>query len=139
PPAFQAPKPQPVVSPSGDIRQDFYQALSKAGLEHSADAIQHSEVKLNGQKLLIRIPKAMMLLLKDPAVERVAAQVAGKPVRVRLEACENISAAPVAASNEKAASPERELRERALSHPSVKRFQELFPDAQVRTVRNLNE
>jgi hypothetical protein len=31
------------------------------------------------------------------------------------------------------------LRERALEHPGVKRFQELFPDAQVRTVRNLNE
>jgi hypothetical protein len=26
-----------------------------------------------------------------------------------------------------------------LSHPDVKRFQELFPGAQVRTVRNLNE
>ncbi|MBV8894943.1 MAG: DNA polymerase III subunit gamma/tau [Acidobacteriaceae bacterium] len=146
PPAFQAPKPQPVLSPpspvaqpSGDIRQDLCQALSKAGLEHSADAIQHAEVKLNGQELLIRVPKAMMLLLKDPGVERVAAQVAGKPVRVRLEAGENISAAPVTPSNEKPASPESELRERALSHPSVKRFQELFPDAQVRTVRNLNE
>ncbi len=32
-----------------------------------------------------------------------------------------------------------EVRERALSHPGVKRFQELFPGAQIRTVRNLNE
>ena len=29
--------------------------------------------------------------------------------------------------------------ERALAHPEVQRFQELFPDSQVRTVRNLKE
>jgi DNA polymerase-3 subunit gamma/tau len=128
----------PSPAPSGDFRQDLYQALSKAGMEHSADAIQHSEVSLKGQEILIRAPKALMLLLKDPGVERVAAQVAGKPVRVRLEAGENVNAAPVAAA-QKPASPDSELRERALSHPSVKRFQELFPGAQVRNVRNLNE
>ena len=31
------------------------------------------------------------------------------------------------------------VTERALSHPGVKRFQELFPGAHVRAVRNLNE
>ncbi len=121
-----------------NFKQDFYAALSKAGMEHSADAVQHSEVSLNGQEVLIRTPKAMMLLLKDPGVERVAAQAAGRPVRVRLEVSENVHAAPVAVA-EKPASPDSELRERALSHPGVKRFQELFPGAQVRTVRNLNE
>jgi len=34
---------------------------------------------------------------------------------------------------------ENDSRQRALSHPGVMRFQELFPGAQVRTVRNLNE
>jgi hypothetical protein len=29
--------------------------------------------------------------------------------------------------------------ERALAHPEVRRFQEMFPDAQVRVVRNLKE
>jgi hypothetical protein len=28
---------------------------------------------------------------------------------------------------------------RALTHPEVRRFQEMFPDAQVRVVRNLKE
>ena len=36
-------------------------------------------------------------------------------------------------------SPEDDVSERALSHPEVRRFQEMFPDAQVRTVRNLKE
>jgi DNA polymerase-3 subunit gamma/tau len=150
PPAFQAPAPAkapaenavvetPVTRAStGDLRQDLYQALCKAGMEHSADAIQHAEVSMSGADILVRAPKAMMLLLKDPGVERVASQIAGKPVRVRLEAGEVVNSAPIRAA-EKPPSAESELRERALSHPGVKRFQELFPDAQVRTVRNLNE
>ncbi len=155
-PAFQAPavskagteknsiqKPASEIAPeplaaTGDLRHDLYQALSRAGMEHTADAIQQAEVSVNGQEILIRAPKAMMLLLKDPGMDRVAAQVAGKPVRVRLEVNESIAASPVPVA-EKPASPDSELRQRALSHPGVKRFQELFPGAQVRTVRNLNE
>jgi hypothetical protein len=34
---------------------------------------------------------------------------------------------------------EEETTQRALAHPDVQRFQELFPDAQVRAVRNLKE
>ena len=107
-------------------------------MDHSADAVQHSEVRLQGNDLLIRAPKPMMLLLKDQAVERIATQVVQKPVRVRVEVGENIAPAPVAFV-EKPAGEEGEVRQRALSHPGVKRFQEIFPGAQVRTVRNLNE
>jgi hypothetical protein len=32
-----------------------------------------------------------------------------------------------------------EAAERALAHPEVKRIQELFPESQVRAVRNLKE
>jgi hypothetical protein len=35
--------------------------------------------------------------------------------------------------------PQDDASERALSHPEVRRFQETFPDAQVRVVRNLKE
>jgi len=35
------------------------------------------------------------------------------------------------------AKPPDDVSERALAHPEVKRFQETFPDAQVRAVRNL--
>jgi hypothetical protein len=58
-------------------------------------------------------------------------------VRIRFEPTASaVAPAPV----EKApAAEESELRQRALSHPGVKRFQELFPEAQVRAVRNLSE
>jgi hypothetical protein len=76
-------------------------------------------------------------LLKDPNVQRIAAEVAGRPVRVRTEVGEGVAAPPPSSS--KPDGEDSQVRQRALSHPGVKRFQELFPDAQVRTVRNLNE
>jgi hypothetical protein len=145
PPAFQvSAKPSSAqASPSAptikeDLAQTLHTALSKAGLNFTADALQHSGVSLEGAELVVRAPKAMLLSLKDPALQRVASEVLGKAVRVRVEAGENLAPAP-AATPLTNTGPEASLRERALSHPGVKRFQELFPDAQVRTVRNLNE
>jgi DNA polymerase-3 subunit gamma/tau len=140
-PAPVASPAQPAARSSGrasDLRQDLHDALCKAGMDHSADAVQHSEVRLEGAELVIRAPKNMTLLLRDAGVQRIAAQVLNKPVRVRVEAgAEAAAAQPM--TNEAAVSGDAELRERALSHPGVKRFQELFPGAQVRTVRDLNE
>jgi DNA polymerase-3 subunit gamma/tau len=126
-------------SKAGDLRQDLHDALSKAGMTFSADAIRNSEVSLGSGELLVRVPKAMTLAVKDPAVQRVAAQVVGKPVRVRVEVAENLAASAPPEPIRNAVGGDTGLRERALSHPGVKRFQEVFPDAQVRTVRNLNE
>jgi DNA polymerase-3 subunit gamma/tau len=144
PPAFQAPPKSgagPVTPPAAgteNLSQLLYEALCKAGSNFTADAVQHSQISLQGSELLIRAPKTMLFSLKDPSMERAASEVLGKPVRVRVEAGENLSASPVAVSAPEAGT-DRDLRERALSHPGVKRFQELFPDAHVRTVRNLNE
>lgn len=125
---------------AGDLREDLRDALLNAGMTFSADAIGHSELSLENSDLVVRAPKSMTLAVKDPAVQRIAAQVTGKPVRVRVEIAENaIVSAAAADATRNAASGDAELRERALSHPGVKRFQEAFPGAQVRTVRNLNE
>jgi DNA polymerase-3 subunit gamma/tau len=149
PPAFQAPAqaapktppvepPAPVpAAPTGDLRQDLHAALTKEGLNFSADAILQADVSVQGSDLLVRGSKTLSFALKDPAIQRVAAQVLGKPVRVKFEAGESSKAAPPVPV--RSAGEDSELRARALSHPGVKRFQELFPDAQVRTVRNLNE
>jgi DNA polymerase-3 subunit gamma/tau len=153
PPAFQAPPvqttpkmtiesppvapPIAVAAPTGDLRQDLHAALSKEGLHFSADAILQADVSAQGSDLLVRGAKTLSFALKDPAIQRVASQVLGKPVRVKFEVGESNKAA--APSPQRSAGDDPDLRARALSHPGVKRFQELFPDAQVRTVRNLNE
>ena len=61
--------------------------------------------------------------------------MAGRQVRVVVKVGEG-AATPVAAPK---AAPVDEVSTRALEHPEVKRFQEMFPDSQVRAVRNLKE
>ncbi|MBV9156651.1 MAG: DNA polymerase III subunit gamma/tau [Acidobacteriaceae bacterium] len=140
PPPFHAPqKPAAPVNQveNGDLRQVLYGALRHAGMNTTADALHSSEVQLQGNELVIKAPKVMTLALREGAVQRIASEAFGKPVRVRVEGCEN--APSVESLPPENAKTEDEVRERALSHPGVKRFQELFPGAQVRTVRNLNE
>jgi DNA polymerase-3 subunit gamma/tau len=136
-PAPAAPKAPPPSVATGNLKQDLYQALSKEGMNISADAIEQAEVAVQGADLVLKGPKSLSFALKDKSIERLAAQILGKPVRIRFEPTAN---AVVAVPVEKApAAEESELRQRALSHPGVKRFQELFPEAQVRAVRNLSE
>jgi len=142
PPAFQAPaptKPAPEAAPAAtsDLKQGLHQALSKEGLNFSGDAVLQAEITLQGAELIIRAPKSLSFSLKDPAIQRIANQLLGKPVKVRFEPDE--STAPAAALAAQNPTDDSELRQRALSHPGVKRFQERFPNAQVRAVRNLSE
>jgi hypothetical protein len=97
------------------------------------------EAELKGGELVLTGPKGSLFSLKDPKVQAVAAQVAGKPVKIRLEAGAAAASSGVVTKSSNGKDTDSALRERALEHPGVKRFQELFPDAQVRTVRNLNE
>jgi DNA polymerase III subunit gamma/tau len=152
-PAAQQPASQPVTAQpakakpeDGDLKSRLQEALSTAGLTFSADALRLAEVSLKGSELTFRAPQTMLLALRDKDVARVAVQVLGRPIKVVTEAVskvsnsgENGSPAREAARAMDGAGEDSELRERALSHPGVKRFQELFPNAQVRAVRNLNE
>ncbi len=144
-PVQPTPAPTPAVRevsppvPDGNLKQNFYDALCTAGLQFSADALMHCDVELKGGDLVLRGPKGSLFSLKDSKVQTVAAQVLGKPVKIRLETGEAAASSGVVTKAANGKDTDSEVRERALDHPGVKRFQELFPDAQVRTVRNLNE
>ena len=127
------------VAKTGDLRQDLLDAFRNAGLSTTADALQVSEVRLQGSDLLIHTPKHFAFTLREAVVQRLASEVIGKPIRVRVEVADNMTITSAPTSSERPATEDSDLRRRALSHPEVKRFQELFPGAQVRTVRNLNE
>jgi hypothetical protein len=77
------------------------------------------------------------MYLKDPVLDATVKRLAGRPVRIAIKIGE-VNAAPAPQSQPRSAQGDAEATERALSHPEVKRFQELFP-GQVRTVRNLKE
>ena len=156
PPSFQAPAPAKVaptpepppdksVAPpeapqaSGNLAADLHDAFRKAGMEYSADAIQQCEVQLQGGDLVLRAPKAAMMPLRDASVQKIAAQVIGRPIRIRFELGEGKALPQSNGVTEPVPAGDADVRERALSHPGVKHFQELFPGAQIRAVRNLNE
>jgi len=141
PPAFQVPATVAPAAPSSenqDVRRVLHKAFCEAGMNTTADALHSSDVRLQGSELVIKTSRAMTLALREPAVQRIASEAIGKPVRVRIQIGDDIAAGQNA-SSENTAVDESEIRQRALSDPGVKRFQELFPGAQVRTVRNLNE
>jgi len=128
-PSFQA------ASVEGDFRTRLLATLHESKLTHVADAVGHSEVAETPAEITFTAPKMYQMFLKGQEFEAAVRRVAGRTVRITLKVGE---AAPVAT---KAAEPPKtdEAAERALAHPEVKRIQELFPESQVRAVRNLKE
>jgi DNA polymerase III subunit gamma/tau len=134
---------EPIPDPkTADWRASLHAALIQQGLTHTADAIEHSQLSFNGGELTITTTRMYTIALKsDAALQRTVQQLAGRPVKITLKqgepAITGAASSPV--PNEAAGPPGQEVSERALSHPEVKRFTELFPDAHVRTVRNLKD
>ncbi len=124
-----------------DLRSRLRGALTEAKLTHVADALEHSELAESPNELVFTTPKMYQLFLQQTAFEALAKKLAGRPVRVTIQVGEPAPASVPAAkaAGETAPKPADEAATRALAHPEVKRFQEMFPGAQVRTVRNLKD
>jgi DNA polymerase-3 subunit gamma/tau len=128
------------VAASGDLRTRLHAALIEAKQMHVADALEHSDVVEAGNEILFTTPAMYTFYLKQPDFEAAVRKVLGRPVKLTVKAGEAAHSPVAAASPSQTAAPkEDEVTARALSHPEVRKFQELFPDSQVRTVRNLRE
>jgi len=137
-PGLAGPAAAPLTPLAGnDLRSRLHAALLEAKLTHVADALEHSQLAESPNELVFTTPKMYQLYLKQAEFESAAKRLAGRAVRVTVRVGEpaGLSAPPAAAAPKR----EDEATARALAHPDVKRFQELFPDAQVRTVRNLKD
>ena len=124
---------------SGDLRTRIHAALIESKQVHLADAVEHSAVAESANEVIFTTSKMFQMFLKDPALEAVVKRVVGRPVRLSIKIGTVDAPAPMTTAAPKPATQDTETTERALSHPEVKRFQEMFPDAQLRTVRNLKE
>jgi DNA polymerase III subunit gamma/tau len=136
------PKSVPAAAPvsaelTGDFRVRLLGALQEAKLTHVADAVEHSEIAESGAEIIFTAPKMYQLFLKGSEFEAAVKRAAGRPVKLTLKIGD--AAASGTPAPKPAAPAADEATERALSHPEVKRFQELFPESQVRAVRNLKE
>ena len=131
----EPPRPAPAAV-SGDLRARLHAALVEAGQNFTADAVEQSEVTERGSEIVFLSPKEFALTLRSAGLDTFLKQMLGKPVKVSVETGQPAAAAvPLA----KAPEPADAAAERALAHPEVQRFQALFPDAQVRTVRDLKQ
>ncbi|MBI1895317.1 MAG: DNA polymerase III subunit gamma/tau [Acidobacteria bacterium] len=134
-PAPEAPPPPP-APPAGNLRVQLADALRALGMTFTADAVEHSLVTEAAGEVAFTTPKEFSMAMNEADL-RKALQSLGRPARMRFDFSEEPVNVPV--ERPAGAVSEDELTRRALSHPDVKRFQELFPGAQVRAVRNLKE
>ena len=137
PPApADAPEAAPPPSES-NWRERLHAALLAAGHTFLADAIEHSRLIVTESELVVETLREFSLTLKDKdkKLAGIVKELAGRPLKISVRIVEP-SAAPAAADPK---DNEDETVRRALSHPEVERFRQLFPDSQVRAVRNLKE
>jgi DNA polymerase-3 subunit gamma/tau len=137
--APQAPVAQSPKAPTGgSLRSRLHAALIEAKQANLADALEHSELAESDVELVFTTPKMYQMFLKDAAFAAAVKGVLGKAVKITIK----LGDAPrTAAEPSSAAQPVQNdaASERALGHPEVQRFKELFPESQVRAVRNLRE
>jgi DNA polymerase-3 subunit gamma/tau len=130
PPAVAA-----VPSPSDDWRAKLHGALTETGLTFTADAIAQSEVALVNNELQITASKQFTLDLGNEEIRTALKHLGFPALRFKINFGE-VKAAQ--APMPKPTMKEDEVTERALAHPEVQRFRDLF-GGEVRTVRNLKE
>ncbi len=125
--------PATASAPSAPWRDRLHSALLEAGMQFTADAVEHSQVNESNGELHFVTPEEFSLAMNEKDILKVVQKIAGRPMRIKIVLGNpDAVAAPLA-------KPKDDVSERALAHPEVRRFQELFPDAQVRQVRNLKQ
>ncbi|MEP7352891.1 MAG: hypothetical protein ABI824_06635 [Acidobacteriota bacterium] len=111
-----------------------------------ADVLERIQVEEAGNEIIFTTSKLDQMFLKDVVFDSTVKRVAGRPVRVTIKvgevAAQTSSNGAVRSAGANAgprSQVDPDVAERAMAHPEVKRFQELFPDSQVRAVRNLKD
>ena len=108
------------------------------GMPHTADAVEQAEVTATATELSFVVPSKLLQMTLNADVPKIIQQVAGKPMKVTVKVGKpEEQTGPLVVAP--APRPEDETAQRALEHPEVKRFRELFPEGHVRQVRNLKD
>jgi hypothetical protein len=123
----------------GSLKARLVAALEELRSAMSAQAVEDSEIR-EGQGVIEFIaPRSAKMGLLSKDIEKALQVVFGRPMRTKVTITEEAApATPPAAKPEGPAGSDEAMR-RAMEHPDVQRFQELFPGSQVREVRDLKE
>jgi len=131
--------PAPGVPAADDPRERLHSYLHQKGLTHLADAVETGRITLTAADLNVVTAKSYARYFKDRGFEEAVREVFGKPLRIKITVDESPpSDAPAGSPPPQSAAGEDEAAGRALAHPEVRRFQEVF-GGEIRKVRNLKE
>jgi DNA polymerase-3 subunit gamma/tau len=122
-------------SSSGSLKERLLAHFREANNTLLADAVEHAEVAEVGGEVRFTAPVEYTLSFRDAGMKAGVQAVLGRPAKVTFTA----SAAGAPASAPKPAPGADDATRRALENPEVRRFQEAFPNAQVRNVRDLRD
>ena len=137
--AAVAPATEAPPMTAGDPRARLHAYLHEKGNAHLADAVENASIAVVGGDLNVVAPKSYALYFKDPGFDQAVSEVFGRPLRLKLTIPEaGAGPSPVALAAPPKNEVEDEVAGRALSHPEVRRFREVF-GGEVRKVRNLKE
>lgn len=137
PTAGPPPAGQPVPA-SGPLKERLRAALEALGASaFTLDAVDHAEIAQGPAGIEFTAPRNHLLALRNKQVEEALTQLLGRAPRIKLTPGGDANGASEPAPP-KPADDEETLR-RALEHPVVRRFQEVFPGARLMGVRNLKE
>ena len=98
--------------------------------------MENATITVSGAELAVVTAKSYALYFKDNAFEAAVNEVFGKPLRLKVAIAE--AGPPAAALKLPPSAGEDQATSRALAHPEVQRFQEVF-SGEIRKVRNLKE
>src|SRR6185312_7992073 len=116
-------------------REKLQAGMIKAGLQFSADAMAQSNAELVNNELIIKAPKQFQLDLGREEILSALKQAGYPTLRFKV-IFGDVTPTPGAAKPVPKPAAQDEVTERALGHPEVQRFRELF-GGEVRNVRNL--
>jgi DNA polymerase-3 subunit gamma/tau len=140
-PAAPGAAPVPAISAppasNEEWRERLRNAMVEAGMQFSADAIAQSDVALVNNELVITTVKSFALDLGREEIGTALKQM-GTPGQKFKVVFGEVKSAPAAPAPPKPESGDNEVMDRALAHPEVRKFREMF-GGEVRAVRNLKE
>ena len=105
----------------------------------SAHAVEASEIRAGQGAVEFIGPRSAKLGLMSKDLDKALKKVFGRPMRAKITITEEAAPAAPPTAREPGPAGGDEAMRRALTHPDVQRFQELFPGSQVREVRDLKE
>lgn len=135
PPAAPAAAPTAPIPSDADWRERMHAAMVECGLQFSADAVAQSDLAMVSGELVVTTSKQFQLDLGRNEIMTALKHLGQPGLRFKIVFGEVKSAPAIV---QKPAAQDDELKDRALAHPEVQRFRELF-GGEVRTVRNLKE